>query len=157
MYGILKQRFATRTMDTQWSLFSLKSRIFGLEQTNWADKFWGIWGIFGQIISTHFDKVSPLPMISIIQPLFLHKKLSISIHIPNIYLGLSFVFGSQRIRDIASVCPYSVLCKVKMNYKIEMLHLQYLLLIIYDIYPFPLYYELKNLIKIRLNVYQNYP
>ena len=29
--------------------FSLKSRIFGLGQTNWADKFWGICGIFGQI------------------------------------------------------------------------------------------------------------
>ena len=25
----------------------LKSRTFGLGQTNWADKFWGIWGIFG--------------------------------------------------------------------------------------------------------------
>jgi hypothetical protein len=27
--------------------FSLKSRTFGLGQTNWADKFWGIWGLFG--------------------------------------------------------------------------------------------------------------
>ena len=26
--------------------FSLKSRTFGLRQTNWADKFWGIWGYF---------------------------------------------------------------------------------------------------------------
>jgi hypothetical protein len=26
----------------------LKSRSFGLGQTNWVDKFWGIWGIFGQ-------------------------------------------------------------------------------------------------------------
>ena len=25
----------------------LKSRSFGLGQTNWADKFWGIWGILG--------------------------------------------------------------------------------------------------------------
>ena len=24
--------------------FSLKSRTFGLGQTNWADQFWGIWG-----------------------------------------------------------------------------------------------------------------
>jgi hypothetical protein len=31
----------------QCSLFSLQSRNFGLGQTNWADKFWGIWGIFG--------------------------------------------------------------------------------------------------------------
>ena len=42
-------------------------------QTNWADKFWGIWGIFGQTISTHFGTVSPLSMFSIIQPLFLQK------------------------------------------------------------------------------------
>jgi hypothetical protein len=30
----------------------LKSRTFGLGQTNWADKFWGIRGIFAQAIST---------------------------------------------------------------------------------------------------------
>ena len=45
----------------------------GLGQTNWADKFWGIWGIFGRFISTHFGTVSPLSMFSIIQPLFLQK------------------------------------------------------------------------------------
>ena len=43
----------------------------------WADKLgrklWGIWGIFGQTISTHFGTVSPLSTFSIIQPLFLHK------------------------------------------------------------------------------------
>jgi hypothetical protein len=39
----------------------------------WADKLWGIWGIFSQTISTHFCKVSLLPMFSIIQPLFLQK------------------------------------------------------------------------------------
>ena len=30
--------------------FSLKSGAFGVEQTCWTDKFWGIWGIFGQTI-----------------------------------------------------------------------------------------------------------
>ena len=49
-----------QTTDAQWSLFSLKSRTFGLGQTNCADKFWGIWGIFGWSISTHFGTVSPL-------------------------------------------------------------------------------------------------
>ena len=39
----------------------------------WADKFWGIWGIFGQTISSHFGTVSPLSMFSIIQPLFIQK------------------------------------------------------------------------------------
>ena len=50
----------TRTTDAQWSLFSLRSQTFGLGQTNWVDKFWGIWGISGQSISTHFCAVSPL-------------------------------------------------------------------------------------------------
>ena len=31
----------------------------------WADKFWGIWGIFGQTISTHFDTVSPLSLVHV--------------------------------------------------------------------------------------------
>jgi len=53
--------------------FSLKSRTFGRGQTNWADKFWGIWGIFGRNMSTNFGTVSPLSMLSIIQPLFLQK------------------------------------------------------------------------------------
>ena len=64
-----------RTTDAQRSLFSLKYRTFGLGQTNWVDKFWGIWGIFGQTISTHFGIMSPLSMLSIIQPLFLQKTL----------------------------------------------------------------------------------
>jgi hypothetical protein len=45
----------------------------GTGQTSWAGKFWGIWGIFGQTISTHFGTVSPLSMYSIYQPLFLQK------------------------------------------------------------------------------------
>ena len=36
------------------AFFSLKSRNFGLGQTNWTNKFWGILGIFGQSISIHF-------------------------------------------------------------------------------------------------------
>ena len=36
----------------------------------WADKFWGIWGIFGQYISTQFGTVSPLSMFSNNQPLY---------------------------------------------------------------------------------------
>jgi hypothetical protein len=40
--------------------FFIETRTFGLGQTNWADKFWGIWGIFSQTSSTHFGTVSPL-------------------------------------------------------------------------------------------------
>ena len=42
------------------AFFHRNLKIFGLGQTNWADKFWGIWGIFGRFISTHFGTVSPL-------------------------------------------------------------------------------------------------
>ena len=87
------------------AFFSLKSRTFGLGQTNWADKFWGIWGIFCQTLGTHFGTVSPLFIFSIIQPLFLQKKLSLYIHIPHIYLGLGFEFGPHRITDLAFLCP----------------------------------------------------
>ena len=46
---------------------------FWLGQTFWAEIFWGIWGIFGQNISTHFGTVSFLSMFSITQLLFLQK------------------------------------------------------------------------------------
>ena len=72
----------------------------------WADKFWDIWGIFGQTISTHFGTVSPLSMFSIIQPLFLQKNLNLYITF-YIHLGFRFEFGPQRIRDLAFVCPWS--------------------------------------------------
>ena len=86
---------------------SFKSQTFGLGQTIWADKLWGIWNIFGQFISTHFGIVSPLfPF-----PLFNHyfyKNQSLYIHIPNIYLGLGFEFGPQRIRNLDIGCPLSM-------------------------------------------------
>ena len=64
-------------------------------------------GAFGvhsaKTISIHFGEVSPLTMSSIVQTLFL-KKLSLDIHIPDIYLGLGFEFGLQIIRELAFVC-----------------------------------------------------
>ena len=38
-------------------IFSLKSQTFGLGQTILGDNFWGIWGIFGQLVSTDFGTV----------------------------------------------------------------------------------------------------
>ena len=49
------------------------SETFGLGQTNWADKFCGIWGIFGRTISTHLGTVSSLSMFSNHQLLSLQK------------------------------------------------------------------------------------
>ena len=40
-YDLKKQAF----------VISAKSKIFGSGQTNWADRFLGIWGIFGRFIS----------------------------------------------------------------------------------------------------------
>jgi hypothetical protein len=58
-------------------------------KTIWADKFWGIWGIFGRFISTH------CPCFPLINH-YLKKKLSLNMEIPNIYLELGFEFGPQR-------------------------------------------------------------
>ena len=85
------------TTDAQWSLFSLKFRIFGLGQINWADKFWGIRGIFAQTISIHFGTVSLLSMFSIIQPLFLQKT-------KPLYPHRKYLFGIG-ISDLAFMCP----------------------------------------------------
>ena len=91
---------------------SLKSRRFGFGQTNWADDFLDIWGIFGQTISTHFSAVSPL-----FNQNYSTKKLSLSTHILNIYLGLEFELGPQRIRDLAFVCPQSVAVRMSRAFK----------------------------------------
>ena len=53
--------------------FFIEIPNFWVGQTNRAEKFWSIWGIFGRTISTHFGTVSPLSMFSIIQSLFLQK------------------------------------------------------------------------------------
>ena len=79
-----------------------KSQTFELGRTIWADKFWGIWGIFGQFIIVYFGTVSPCFLL--INHYFC-EKLSLYIKIPNIYLGLGFEFGPQRIWDLAIVCP----------------------------------------------------
>ena len=59
----------------------------------WADKFWGIWGFFGQTISTHFGTVSPLSIFSIIQPLIQQQT-------KPLYPNLKYLFGI-RIRILA--------------------------------------------------------
>ena len=95
------QRPNTRT-------FSLKSRTFGLGQTNWAENFWAF-GVFSAELLVQW-----VPCLCC--PLFNHyfykqlssDPLSLYIHIPNIYLGLRFEFGLQRIRDLAFVCLYFV-------------------------------------------------
>ena len=48
-------------------------KLLGLGQQIVLIIFWGICGIFGQTISTHFGTVSHLSMFSIMRPLFLQK------------------------------------------------------------------------------------
>ena len=80
-----KNKHSLRTPTETFFIFT-----FGLGQSNWADKFWGIWGIFGQTISTHFGTVSPLSINQVpLTPLVNHyyyEKLSLYIQIQNIYL-----------------------------------------------------------------------
>ena len=84
---------------------------FWAKADNWADKFWGIWGIFGQVISTDLLQWVPCPYFLLFNHYF-YKKLSLYIHISNMYLGLGFEFGPQRIRDLAFVCPLSVIWNI---------------------------------------------
>ena len=65
----------------------------------WEDKlghkFWGIWGIFGQTISTHFDTVSPLSMFSVIQPLYLQKTKPLYPH-PKYFFGIGILIWAAK-------------------------------------------------------------
>ena len=92
--------------DCPMKPFPLKFRAFGLGQTNWEDKFWGILDIYGQTISNLLVQWVPCLCFPSFNHFF-YKKLSlyIMIHIPIIYLRLGFVFGPQRIRELAFVCP----------------------------------------------------
>ena len=75
--------------------FLSKSQTLGLGQTIWPDNFWGILLL----------RVS-CPCFSLIIHYF-YKNLCLYIQIQNIYLGLGFEFGPQRIRDCVSVvCAY---------------------------------------------------
>ena len=65
----------------------MKPKLLFLGRQFWADKFWGICGIFGQFISTHFGTVSPLDLFSINLLLFLQQTKPIYI-----YLGLGLEF-----------------------------------------------------------------
>ena len=97
----------TRTTDAQWSLFSSKSQTFGLGQVIWAGKFWGISGVFGRFISSHF-RPSFLVWVHILHwSTIISTKNSAFIFKSQIF-RLGFEFGSQRIRDSAIVCPQSV-------------------------------------------------
>ena len=83
----------------------------------WADKFgqinYAACGVFLVNLSAPILVLwVPCPCFPLIDHYF-YIKLILCIQIPNIYLGLGFEFGPQRIRDLAIVCPQSV--KISIN------------------------------------------
>jgi hypothetical protein len=83
--------------------FLSKSQIFGLGQTIWTNKNFGAFGVFS-VDSSALILVLPCPCFSLTNHYF-YKKLSFCIQIPNIYLGIGFVFGPQRISlGVSLVC-----------------------------------------------------
>jgi hypothetical protein len=65
----------------------LKTVSGDMKTANWADKLWGIWGIFRPNYQHHFGTVSPLSIFSIIQPLFLQKTKPLDPH-PKYLFGI---------------------------------------------------------------------
>ena len=89
--------------------FSIEIQNFWTWVENWADRFWGIWGIFDQTtISTHFGTVSPLFMFSIIQPLFLQKNKSLYSH-PRYLFEIEILIWAAKNQGFSLVCPLSML------------------------------------------------
>ena len=68
----------------------------------WADKFWGIWSIFGQFISTHFGTVGSMSMFFINQPLFQQNTKLLALY-PNPQKYLRIEFGPERFRSFVMV------------------------------------------------------
>ena len=71
-FNVQEGWYLSWTSDAHWSVFSLKFKTFGLGQTIWADKLWGIWGIF-IINNTHFFHFSTIVSPKI-KPLYPHRK-----------------------------------------------------------------------------------
>ena len=85
------------------AFFHRNPELLGLGGQIGHINFEAFWVILAKVsCSIHFGKVSPC-FLSFSQ--YFYKKLSLDIHIPNIYLGLGFKFGPQRSRNLAFVCP----------------------------------------------------
>ena len=110
----------TSITHSSWTVVVLNEATHGLRTPNevffhWNPERLGLGKQIGQINSGAFGIfLAELSAPILVQwvpcpcfPLFNHyfyKKLSLYVHIPNIYLGLGFEFGPRRIRDLAFVC-----------------------------------------------------
>ena len=93
--------FGYQTVSKSFTPCSMKP--FFIEIPNfwaWADKFLGIWGYFRLNYRHPFLYSESLVHIFYYSTIISKKKLSLYIHIPNIYLGLGFEFVPQRIDQI---------------------------------------------------------
>ena len=111
---------STQTTNAQWSLFLFKSRTLGLGQSNCADEFWGIWGIFGQTISTHFGTVSPLFMFSITYSTIISTKKNKPLYPHSRYLFI-WDWNLNLVRKELGILPLCVRspCSTSMYFKVR--------------------------------------
>ena len=97
-----------------WSVVIVVPTVNGCP-FHWNPELWGLGRQIGQIILGHlgyfrlnyqypFWYSESLIHVFHYSTIISIKKLSLYIHIPNIYLGLGFEFGLQRIRDLAFMC-----------------------------------------------------
>jgi hypothetical protein len=81
-------------LGTPRESFFQKFQTFWLRQTFWVETL----GIFSAGLSALIFVLSSLSMFSIIQPLhYFYNKPSLYIQLSNIFLGVGFEFGLQRI------------------------------------------------------------
>ena len=92
------------------AFFHWNPKLLGLGRQIGQINF-GAFGVFSAELSVPIlvqwvpcPQIIPCPCFLLFSHYF-YKKLSLYIHIPNIYLGLGFEFGPKRIRDLAFVCP----------------------------------------------------
>ena len=90
----------SRATDAQEAFFHWNPKLLGLSRQFGPINF-GAFGVFSANLSAPILILwVPCPCFPLINHYF-YKKLSLYIHIPNIYLG----FGLYRISDLAYVCP----------------------------------------------------
>ena len=85
------------------AFFYRNTKVLGLD-TQFGQISFEAFGVLSVDLSAPIF-ATDLFMFSIHQPLFLQKKTSFYIQIPNIFLGLGFECGLQRIRDLAILRP----------------------------------------------------
>jgi hypothetical protein len=96
--------YVHRLQTPNEAFFHCNPELLGLERQNGQINS-GAFGYFRPHYQHPFWYSESLVHVFHYSTIISTKKLSLYIHIPNIYLVLGFEFGMQRIRDLAFVCP----------------------------------------------------